>query len=228
MDKERETESDNLSDTLDIDFRPINTQHAISAMRRYLVIMEQQMPIIRDCEMTSLKSCRPSGTSQEEHSIFSSEVNYLEQLFEEDLVPTMRYSFIVFLHTVLETQLCSFCDSMQREHRLNIGLGDIRGSGIDQARIYLTKLVGIKICDYSEWEHLRIFQTVRNCIVHTYGHINFHDSRHNKIQEIASKQLGLTIAHSGRIAIDAYFCQQHLNHIQTFFKRLFREAGWKT
>jgi hypothetical protein len=227
MNEDAEAQPKSEPFTLNIDLRPVDTQHAISALRHYLELMEQQMPIVRACGIASLEAERPLGNDEEEQSLFSNEVNYLEQLFEEDLVPTMRYSFIVFLHTVLETRLCSFCVAMQRERSLPLDLGEIRGRGIEQARIYLTKLVGIAVGDFTEWAHLRTFQTVRNCIVHTYGYLDSEDDRHKQLRKLASKQLGLSITHDGRIALDASFCQKHLAYIQSFFKRLFLEADWK-
>ena len=212
---------------LNIDLRPVDTRHAISALRHYLELMEQQMPIVQACEFASLAAERPQGNDEEEQSLYFNEVSYLEQLFEDDLVPTMRYSFIVFLHTVLETRLFAFCAAMQRERRLPIDISMIRGQGIEQAQCYLTKLVGISVGDFTEWPELRTFQTVRNCIVHSYGYLDPRDDRHKKLRVIAKQQLGLSITHNDRISIDASFCQRHLAHISTFFRRLFEAAGWQ-
>lgn len=212
---------------LGFDTRAVDTEHAISALRKYLELMEQQMAVVQVCERATLEADRPPGNDEDEQSIFWQELNYLEQLFEDDLIPTMRYSFLVFLHTVFETRLRAFCSAMQHEKQLPLDLTDIRGSAIDQARIYLAKLVSITVADFPEWQHLRTFQLVRDCIVHHYGYLVPDDPRHKQIRDLAAKNVGVSVTHDDRILLDPSFCQQHLSHIEDFFRRLFESAGWR-
>jgi hypothetical protein len=194
--------------------------HAISALRMYLDLMEQQMPIVQTCELASLEAERPAGNDEEEQSRHWNEVNYVEQLFEEDLFPTMRYSFVVFLHTVFESRLRSFCIGMQQERKLPISLTDLNRSGVDQAKTYLTKLVGVAVGKFEEWAALRRFQDVRDCIVHQYGYLGTNDSKHEQIRQIAHTSDGITITSDDRIHLSRAFCEQHLTNVESFFKRL--------
>jgi hypothetical protein len=178
-------------------------------------------------ELATLERERPLGNDEEEQSLYSNEVNYLEELFEEDLFPTMRYSFIVFLHTVFETRLRGFCEGMRRERKLKIGVTDLHGSAVEQARDYLTKLVDIPVASFPEWAHLRRFQSVRDCIVHHYGYLNGEDSRHNKLRQGATNLEGLHINADDRIILSRAFCEQHLSNIESFFNRLFAADSTK-
>lgn len=63
---------------LNIDLRPVDTLHAISALRNYLEVMEAQMPVIQLTEVSSLEAERPPGNDEEEQSIFSGYVSHLE------------------------------------------------------------------------------------------------------------------------------------------------------
>jgi len=216
--------SDSEPFTLNIDLRHVDTYHAISALRTYLDLMEQQMPIVQTCELATLETERPPGNDEVEQSLHCNEISYLEQLFEEDLFPTMRYSFIVFLHTVFETHLRGFCVGVQRERKLPIGLTDLQGSAVDQASSYLTKLVGIPVATFPEWTHLRRFQSIRDCIVHDYGYLNPKNNRHESLRQFAIKADGIRITSVDRIDLSRIFCEQHLANIAAFFKRLFETA----
>jgi hypothetical protein len=209
---------------INIDTRYVETFHAISALRMYLNLMEQQMPIVQACELATLEAERPPGNDEEEQSLYWSEVNYLEQLFEEDLFPTMRYSFLVFLHTVFETRLRGFCDASQRARNLPIHLTDLKGSAVDQAKTFLTKLVGVAVGSFDEWHHLQCFQDVRDCIVHHYGYLNPNDSRHKKLQQFAATSDGIIVTSDNRIHLSRAFCERHLTNIESFFKRLIATA----
>jgi hypothetical protein len=206
--------------TINLDLRYVETFHAISALRMYLDLMEQQMPIVQTCELATLEAERPAGNDEEKQSLHWNEVNDLERLFEEDLFPTMRYSFVVFLHTVFETRLRGFCVGEQRERKLPISLTDLYGSAVDQASTYLTKLVGVAVGNFPEWAHLRRFQSIRDCIVHHYGYLSPNDSRHERIREFAATSDVIAITSDDRIHLSRAFCEQHLTNIEAFFRRL--------
>ena len=219
--------SSNMGFDLNIDLRPVDTLHTISVLKKYLAAIEQQMPIIRAIEIASLESDRPAGNDEEEQSIFSGYVSHLENVFDEDLFPTMRYSCIVFLHTMLETQLRSLCNAIRQEKDLPISLSDLRGSAIEQARDYLKKLAGIRVSEYPEWSDLRTLQKVRDCIVHQYGFLNSEDSRHQKIRALAESSPDLEIICQNRISPSSEFCVRQLSNIESFLKRLMIDMGWK-
>jgi hypothetical protein len=210
--------------TINIDTRYGETFYAISALRAYLVLMEQQMPIIQTCELATLEAQRPAGNDEEEQSLHFNEVTYVEQLFEEDIFPTMRYSFVVFLHTIFETRLRGFCVGMQRQRKLPIALTDLQGSAVDQASSYLTKLVGVPVSTFQEWQHLRRFQAIRDCIVHRYGYLNLQDTRHDSIRQFANSSTDISISSEDRIILTREFCERHLTNIHDFFKRLIAAA----
>src|SRR5205823_3215775 len=104
---------------------------------------------------------------------------------------------------------------------------ELRGGAIEQARTYLAKLVGITVGNFPEWSQLRSFQAIRDCIVHSYGYVGFDEKRDKQIRGFVNKGTGVGITHDDRIALDSSFCQKHLAYIETFFKRLFAEAGWE-
>jgi hypothetical protein len=116
---------------------------------------------------------------------------------------------------------------MQHERKLPLSLTDIRGSAIEQARIYLAKLVGVAVGDYPEWSHLRSLQLVRDCIVHSYGYLNSEDDRSKHLRKLATQDIGLSITEDDRISLTSAFCNRHLTSLSNLFSQLFQFAGWK-
>ena len=212
-----------------LDLRPVDTQHAISALRKYLEVMEAQMGEVQRCERVVLEGERPKGADEEEDRIFRDREDALEQLFEQDLIPAMRYSFVVLMHTVFETRLRAFCSNMQTERSIPITLLDVHGSPIERACTYLSKLAALPVANFPEWQHLRTFQKVRNCIVHDYGYVTESGNRkEKKIRALVRQNIGIAIDDYGRLALTKAFCEQYLTHVDTFFGNLFRASGWVT
>lgn len=209
-----------------IDLRPVDTLHAVSALKKYFEVMEQQMQVIQLTEISSLEADRPPGNDDEEQSIFSGYLSHLENLFEEDLVPSMRYSFIVLLHTVFETHLHFHCRMIRQERNLPISLSDLRGSAIDQARDFLTKLARIRVGDYPEWNGLRMFQKIRDCIVHHYGFLKPDNVRHRQIRYFAENDPDIVVTHQRRLSPDANFCVRQHSQVESFFRHLMADMGW--
>ncbi len=213
-------------DVLKVDLRPVDTEHAISVLRKYLEVMEAQMEEVHRCERVTLDAERPHGADEEDYQLFLNQKQALEDLFEQDLAPAMRYSFIILMHTVFETRLRAFCSDIQRDRGIPISLSDIRGSPIDQARTYLAKLAALGIADFPEWQHLRTIQKVRDCIVHAYGYVV--ESRTEKeIRQLVSENIGLSIDENGRLVLTKAFCDEFLSCLARLFQGLFRAVGWR-
>jgi hypothetical protein len=209
-----------------IDTRPADTQHAISALRKYLEITEAQIVEVHRCELVALEARRPPNGDEEDMRLFSDEKNGLEELFEQDLTPAMRYSFVVLMHTVFETHLRAFCQEMRQERAIPIALGDVNGSPIEKAQTYLTKLAAIQVGGFPQWQHLRTLQTVRDCIVHAYGYISESKDEGVEIRKLAKQKIGIADNY-GRLALTKEFCEQCLVYLDEFFHSLFQAAGWK-
>jgi hypothetical protein len=90
---------------------------SISALRKFLEIMEAQLEEVHRCERVVLEGERPTSGDEEDHNLFSNQQNAMEELFEQDLTPAMRYSFIVLMHIVFETRLRAFCADNLRSDR---------------------------------------------------------------------------------------------------------------
>ena len=90
---------------LHIDLRPVDILRAIGGLEKYLDVMEAQMEEVRRIERHTLELQHPADADEEEHQLHWNELNYLDDLYERDLQPAMRYSFVVLVHIVFESQL---------------------------------------------------------------------------------------------------------------------------
>jgi len=213
-------------DPLNIDLRSVDTDSAIDALRKYLAITEAQMEAVYRAERDAHEADARNTSDEEERDLHWQIGNYIEQRYEQDLIPAMRYSFVVLVHIVFENQLRRFCAEMQKECKLTLSLSDIAGkSPIERSSSYLTKVVGLVVGNLAEWQHLRTVQKIRDCIVHAYGHID--ESRDKQeIQQLAAKNSGISIDESGRLALTKVFCENCLSSVEKLFSQLFLAVGW--
>ena len=209
-----------------IDLRSVDILRAIGGLEKYLSVMEAQLEEVHRIERHTLALQHPSDADKGKHDAHLQELDYLDDLYERDLQPAMRYSFVVLVHIVFDTQIRYFCSRIQRDLKLpEIAVTDLRGSAIDQARLFLTRLASIRAKDFPEWQQLRTLQKIRDCIVHSYGDVG--RSRDEKfLRDLAMQGSGVSIDDEGRIAVTKHFCEEQLATLRTLFKRLFLCAGW--
>jgi hypothetical protein len=216
------------SENIDLGFvvREVDLRNPVPALRRYLDLIEAQMEEVHRCERVALDAERPTGDEDEFH-VFCQKQDALERLFDEDLVPTMRYSFLVLLHIAFETRLRLFCSTIHKERMLRVTLGDLKGGAIERARTYLTKLAQLPVADFAEWQQLRTLQKLRDCIVHRYGYVA--DSRDaSEIRNLACKETGFTIDTDDRLMLTKALCDRYLLCLDMFFRKLSISLGWTT
>lgn len=185
--------------------------------------MEECFHLERHILETEAPSNMDEGTYEDQLH----EQRHLENLYDLDLRPSLRYSFLVLLHVVFETQLRVFCNDIKNQRPLpNIAMKDLRGSPIDQGFMFLTRLAGLSVGDFPEWEHLRTLQKIRDCIVHCYGQVS--DSKDSTfLRDLAGKGVGVSIeGPQGRLSVTKQFCEQQLRVLLNLFERLFAAAGW--
>ena len=101
-------------------------------------------------ERHKLESETPVGGNEEEYDLHQQVINDLDTVYENELYPAMRYSFIALLHIFTENELRNFCSEIQKEHNLTISVADLKGSAIEQIRAFLTKLAGINAQDFPQ------------------------------------------------------------------------------
>ncbi|WP_316274790.1 hypothetical protein [Bacillus halotolerans] len=79
----------------------------------------------------------------------------------------------IFLQTyfTFESYLNSVCDFQKKQLYLNLSYKDMKGQGIERAKLYLCKACGLITDAFSsnEWKTIRDYNTLRNAFVHNNG-----------------------------------------------------------
>ena len=210
-----------------LDLRFVETEHALSALKSYMTTMENEVHGLYAKELNSV--VRPANADEEEVSLYFDERQWVEDHFQDDFVPMMRYSFIVFLHTILEDHLRRFCNHVHKEKGLSLKVSDLRGeSPIDRSKIFLGKLAGFDIAAITQWQSLQDFQKVRDCIVHSSGFTGpMTEKTKSRLQEMIKQDADLTLNRDDRLIPSIAFCRRHLEAVEGFFHGLFAQVGWK-
>ena len=183
-----EDENERRSTDWYLDLHEGATKDAFFALRRYLETMERQMPAIQSNEMSILDNAWPDDEHEAES--YSQIVTYLDDLFEKELAPMIRYSFIVLTLTVLEFQLRCFCENINparcnKEKRWNYkGVADYAD---------FIEAAGIPVRSFQEWTDVENFNLIRNCIVHYNGFLEPTHSYHQTILEFVSQHDGIEL-----------------------------------
>jgi hypothetical protein len=84
-----------------------------------------------------------------------------------------RQSQVIMIVSLFEDYLNQLCLSFEVKNTLDVALTDIKGSGIDRAKTYLKKAVGIPFpSDGDSWKIIRDAQLIRNIVAHNASHLD--------------------------------------------------------
>ncbi|MQR86399.1 hypothetical protein GFV16_10790 [Bacillus megaterium] len=131
----------------------------------------------------------------------------------------MRNSLFVSIYTFLESKIADLCVS---DEKTLLTLSDIKGQGIEQASTYLKKVLLLDFpYDTKEWKYIEKAKSLRNCIVHTNGHVS--KVRKPESVEKAIKELDYVKKDKdGYISLESEFCLDFLENVHSFLKELYQ------
>ncbi len=91
--------------------------------------------------------------------------------------------------SLFEDYINQLCLILKKVNRSNVALKDIRGSGIERAKTYLKKEVGIPFpSDDDSWKKILDAQLIRNIVAHNGGHLDeVQHSKHLKVVKASDK-----------------------------------------
>ncbi|MGH7595142.1 MAG: hypothetical protein ACREOI_02270 [bacterium] len=220
----------------DFDPRVNNIELAISFVEEYFKLVESKMEEAKHSEMTALDASYPPDIQQQHYGEYSALKRELEYSYDR-LVSISRYSIVVLLHMIVETQMRAFCLELQKEKKKgrekdkqgklpSRTFSDFRGGPIEQSKLYLTKIVGISLEKNPKWDNLMTLQKVRDCIIHAYGDVS--RSRDQEyLRKLVQQGRYIEIDVDGKLIIRRDFCEDQIKNFSDFFKELCTKAGWR-
>jgi len=150
----------------------------------------------------------------------------LEDIFSNIL----RRSFFVAIYSLIEAQLNAICHDQERAKGLESSVEDLTepDKGIGRARKYLVNEARIRFPDSPEWNKLRGYQKLRNCIIHNEGRLGSGHKNHERARKYLKEEFipqhypklewkqfdDEIIFHKG-------FCEEVLQVSRRFFTKLF-------
>lgn len=102
----------------------------------------------------------------EEHLGIEGPPAELQEIFSYYYPNLQRRSILMTLFSFLEHQLDQLCELVAKEQRAQIIHTDLKGKGIDRARLYLQKVMGLPLNASVVWQEIKRIQKVRNVVVH--------------------------------------------------------------
>lgn len=147
---------------------------------------------------------------------------YADEFYRIDRVflRSFRYSAIVTIYSLLETSMNSLCNLLKQMKGLSVEVDELRGDGIERAKLYLSKICAIKFPDKShEWSEIQKLNKIRNCIVHAEGDIwRVHSPK--KLNNVVKSTKGLTLENKQYLVVEKQYLESAITWVEDFLQEL--------
>jgi hypothetical protein len=112
----------------------------------------------------------------------------------ETLPRLQWYSQLLTVYGYFEKLLNDLCIEQRDANELPLSLKDLHGQGIERARNYLVKLVGLnKTFSTTEWQRIKLIGLLRNSVAHRDGFVDYEPdnlkSAYSKLNQINGVEL---------------------------------------
>jgi hypothetical protein len=129
-----------------------------------------------------------------------------------------RSSILLSVFAFFEHNLNAVCDSLAQEHGKRLRVTDLSGRGLERAKTYISKEIGITFPSMSEpWQELSKLHSLRNVIAHRDGLLKPED---NPLKEYIEKSHYISVDLEGRVRLHEGILNHLLDHLELFFKEL--------
>lgn len=145
------------------------------------------------------------------------------------------YSFIAIFYSYIENSLNTLCNAEYTDRKLlyekegkpsfNIRYSDMNGEGIQRAKLYLNKVIGIDLhVNEKPWSEINTLRIIRNAIVHNEGYASDNiENDGNIIQHIKNGRLEITDHgdnRRGKMLIKPEYLDFILSTVRGFFENI--------
>ena len=185
--------------------------------------IKRSLPEAEKRERVSLE--RIAGEFGWDYESYSEKESGIDSKFEYWIPRIAAYSIIALLHALLETQLRALADRLCKMRGESLKPKDMHGDPVQKSKVYLTKVVGLRVGEHPAWQKLQDLEKLRHVIVHRRGLIPTDNRERKKMQKVIDKYPGQLSEHGGELRISLDLCSHFLNSIEDFFRQLFRESG---
>lgn len=149
---------------------------------------------------------------------------------------SLSYAGVVLCWTVLEASMRALAGYLHKKRGgAGIAPSDLRGSAVDQAKLYLAKKYGIELGKSRAWDRIRDLEKMRHIVAHAAGLLS-DESKIQTIRELAAKYEGEVVDvqdygsfHGSRvIAVRLPFVRASVDALKQLFDELFAQLELQT
>lgn len=123
------------------------------------------------------------------------------------------------------------CESLRRRKGIGTSWHELKGSTLQQLKIYISKEGGLEFPKGHSWRQINSYKDIRNCIVHYAGNVRAlgkkKERKEKKLRDYCSKQPGVSIDRDGNLVLSKEFCRQAVCTLQVFFEELYESYEGK-
>lgn len=192
-----------------------------SQFRDYVFELESRFSHdLKSLEKEYEKEIRQKGTDAEFENyltdFYADEFHRINRIF----LRAFRYSAIVTIYCLLETSMNSLCNLLKQMKGLSIELDELRGDGIERAKLYLSKICDIKFPENShEWSQIQKLNKIRNCIVHADGDI-WRVRSPEKLNNIVKNTRGIILENDQYLVVEKTYLESVITWVEDFLQKL--------
>lgn len=151
---------------------------------------------------------------------FSDEHYIIESIF----LKSFRYSMIITVYSLLEISLNDLCHYLRNSKKLALSFDELRGEGIERAKLYLTKVCLLDFPEScKEWNEIQKLNKIRNCIVHAMGDIENAKSP-QKLRNIIANTNGLGLENERFIRIDSEYINTTISNTKKLLETVYGKS----
>ncbi|MGK7380029.1 hypothetical protein ACSFXN_19610 [Planococcus sp. 1R117A] len=189
----------------------------VSGLKDYLKYLEEIEEVIDEKRIT----VKQSGEMIPEENQDEYWDHYLDEYDKYDSVfpNILRKSIFTSLFAYFEHQLMAFCEDKEK-------LKNIPGVGIDKAKGYISNHLEIReLFQEKEWEVIKKYSKVRNCLAHAGGVIYLMKSENEQgeIRKFINATKGIEINEGDEIILTSLFCEEFVSIAFEFLTKTFHK-----
>ena len=161
---------------------------------------------LRHCEVSKQGLDRELQQLEDEMDKELSDLNEFEQdsFFRDvndywietaETLPRLQwYSQLLVVYGYFEKLLNDFCEEQRSSQKLNLSFKDLHGQGIERAKNYLVKVVGVeKTFSTPDWQSIKLIGVLRNSVAHRDGFIDYEPGSPKSVYSKLSRIKGVEL-----------------------------------
>lgn len=212
------------------DFLVLETFDRLFGVTALLDVLDQGIP---DMEWREQEALRQMAEAESwDYNDYDVDRQVLDEKFRRWIPRFAAYSIITLFQSIVESQLLACAERVGKMRNASFRVKDIKGKGVEQATVYLQRLISLDVREDPAWSHLRNLQDLRNAIVHRGGKRGTSADQQKVMERLLTAYPGLLAfpdspreSPYGEVWISMNLCRQFAREVEEFFKRVFKAVG---